>query len=126
MSAETAKTLSLIAGIIFLLEVIGGLVGGVWFYFFFPQLLASIAPMVDPVTLAMLTTMFTFLYQIIPIIIVAACILELVLAILVLRWRHDPFIHKTGLIVVGILGLIFAGVIPGILALVAGIIAQPK
>jgi hypothetical protein len=126
MSTEAAKTLSLVAGIVFLLQFIGGLVAGLWIYFFFPQLLAFIAPMVDAATLAMLTTMFTFLQRIIPIIIIGFCTIDLVFAILTLRWRHEPFRHKTGLIVVGVLGLVFGGALPGILALIAGAIAEPK
>jgi hypothetical protein len=126
MSTETAKTLSLVAGILFLLQFIGGLVAGLSFYFFFPQLLAFMAPMIDAATLAMLTTVFTLLQLIIPIIIIGFCTIDLVFAILTLRWRHEPFLHKTGLIVVGVLGLVFGGMLPGILALVAGAIVEPK
>jgi len=126
MSTETAKTLSLVAGIIFLIEFVVGLIAGLWFYFFLPQLLALIAPSVDPLTLAILTSMFTSLRLFIPVMLVAMGAVDLLFAILTLRWRHEPALHKTGLIVVGVLGLVFAGVLPGILALVAGAIVEAK
>jgi hypothetical protein len=49
-------------------------------------------------------------------------IIGFVFGALWLSWRNDPMEHKTGAIVTGILGLILTGVIPGILALVAGAI----
>jgi hypothetical protein len=39
-------------------------------------------------------------------------------------WRKSPSKHKTGLIVTGILGIILAGVLPGLLALIGGAIAK--
>jgi hypothetical protein len=126
MSTETAKTLSLIAGILFLIQFFAGLVGAIWVYFFFPQLLALITPTLDPATLAMLTTFFTWMQRIIPLVMVAFCAVSLAFAYFTLQWRHEPALHKTGLIVVGVLGLIFAGTLPGILALVAGAIVEAK
>jgi hypothetical protein len=38
-----------------------------------------------------------------------------------LRWRQEPSNHQTGLIITGIFALIFCGIIPGILAIVAGV-----
>jgi hypothetical protein len=52
-------------------------------------------------------------------------IIGFILAIIWLLWRSDPIPHRTGLIITGILGLLFAGFIPGIIVLVAGAIA-PK
>ncbi|MFX1565363.1 MAG: hypothetical protein ACFFCH_05180 [Promethearchaeota archaeon] len=56
------------------------------------------------------------------IITIPLAIVGLVFAILWLQWRSDPLPHKTGMIVTGILALILTGVIPGILALVAGVV----
>lgn len=126
MSTETAKTLSLIAGILFLVQFVGELAAGLWFYFFFPQLLALLVPTIDPATLALLTSIFAIIQRIIPIIMVAYGAVNLVFAILTLRWRHDPFLHKTGLIVVGVLGLVSVGTLPGILALIAGAVVEAK
>jgi polyferredoxin len=39
-----------------------------------------------------------------------------------LRWRHTPMDYKQQLILTGILALIFAGFIPGLLVLIAGAI----
>jgi hypothetical protein len=49
-------------------------------------------------------------------------IIGIVFGALWLSWRSDPMGHKTGAIVTGILGIIFTGVVPGILALIAGAI----
>lgn len=49
-------------------------------------------------------------------------IVGIVFSILWLQWRNDPFPHKTGMIVTGILAIILTGVVPGILALVAGVV----
>ncbi len=38
------------------------------------------------------------------------------------QWRYGPNEHKTGMIVTGILGALFIGVVPGFLTLVAGAI----
>ncbi|MFW9934037.1 MAG: hypothetical protein ACFFDU_00725 [Candidatus Thorarchaeota archaeon] len=53
-------------------------------------------------------------------------IFGIIFFILWFRWRHDPSAHKTGLIVTGILGLIFSGVLPGLLVLIGGAIAPSE
>lgn len=50
-------------------------------------------------------------------------VLGLVFMILWFVWRSHPSRHKTGLIVTGIVGLLFAGFLPGLLALIGGAIA---
>jgi hypothetical protein len=72
----------------------------------------------------MITTMFTWLVTFVPIISILASIPTLIVAILTLRWRHAPEIHKTGLIIIGILGLLWLGTLPGILALIAGALVE--
>lgn len=47
-------------------------------------------------------------------------VVGLIFAIIWFNWRHSPSEHKTGLIVSGILGLLFTGFLPGLLALIAG------
>jgi hypothetical protein len=47
-------------------------------------------------------------------------IIGIVFGALWLQWRQEPYEHKTGMIVTGILGILFTGLVPGILALVAG------
>ncbi|MFX1565744.1 MAG: hypothetical protein ACFFCH_07125 [Promethearchaeota archaeon] len=49
-----------------------------------------------------------------------------IFAIIWLLWRSNPLAHRTGLIATGILGLRSAGFIPGLLVLIAGIIAPKK
>ncbi|MFX1318369.1 MAG: hypothetical protein ACFE9D_08505 [Promethearchaeota archaeon] len=53
-------------------------------------------------------------------------IIGFILAIIWLFWRSDPLPHRTGLIITGILGLLFAGFIPGIIVLVAGAITPTE
>jgi hypothetical protein len=50
-------------------------------------------------------------------------VLGLVFMILWFVWRSHPSRHKTGLIVTGIFGLLFAGFLPGLLAVIGGAIA---
>ncbi len=50
-------------------------------------------------------------------------IIDLFFAISWFNWRHEPSAHKTGLIVTGIIGLIFTGFIAGLLVLIGGAIA---
>ncbi len=49
-------------------------------------------------------------------------VIGLIFAVFWLNWREYPSGHKTGLIVTGILALIFSGFIPGLLALIGGVI----
>lgn len=124
MSNKTAQTLILVAGIFFCIEFVAQIISAVFGWFFLPMVLVSLAPVVDPATLAMLTTIFNWLILFIPIIALIAAIPTLIVAILTLRWRHTPELHKMGLIVIGILGLLFLGSLPGILTLVAGILVK--
>ncbi len=124
MSYKTAQTLALVAGILFLIEFVGKILAATGAWLFLPTLLAFFAPSLDPATLAMLTTIFNWLTLFIPIIALIGAIPTLIVAILTLRWRHTPDLHKTGLITIGILGIIFLGTLPGILALIAGILVE--
>ena len=124
MSTKTARTLTLVAGILFIIEFVSKIVVAVWAWYFLPTFLASLAPLIDPATLAMLTTLFDWLILFIPIIALISRIPTIIVAIYTLRWRHTPELHKTGLIVIGILGLIFLGQLPGLLALIAGLIIE--
>ena len=124
MSTKTARTLTLVAGILFIVEFVSKIVVAVWAWYFLPTFLASLAPLIDPATLAMLTTLFDWLILFIPIIALISSIPTIIVAIYTLRWRHTPELHKTGLIVIGILGLIFLGQLPGLLALIAGLIIE--
>ncbi len=126
MSIKTAQTLTLVAGILFMLEVASKIWAGIYLWFFFPQLLAIITPSLDPATLAMLASLFAMMQLIVPTIILLSCIPSFIVAYFTLRWRNVPEEHKTGLIVIGILGLLFLGSIPGLLALIAGILIKDK
>ena len=67
--------------------------------------------------------MVTLLVMLVPIILFAMGGVSLIFAILWLNWRSHPSAHKTGLIVTGILGLIFGLFLPGLLVLIGGAIA---
>lgn len=56
------------------------------------------------------------------IITIPLAIVGFIFAVLWLQWRNDPLPNKTGMIVTGVIGIILTGVVPGILALVAGIV----
>ncbi|MFX1510777.1 MAG: hypothetical protein ACFFBR_10790 [Promethearchaeota archaeon] len=110
--AETASTLSLIAGIlqlIFSLVMIG--MGCFMVLLFLPL-------MIDPMIM-MVMGAFLGLFLIFPIM----GGIGLIFAVLWFNWRQFPGEHKTGLIVSGIIALLTIGFIPGLLALIAGAIA---
>ena len=50
-------------------------------------------------------------------------VFALIFSILWFMWRGSPSQHKVGLIVTGILALLFSGFLPGLLALIGGAIA---
>jgi hypothetical protein len=47
-------------------------------------------------------------------------ILGIIFTLLWFRWRRNPCAHKTGFMVTGALGLVFGGLVPGLLVLIAG------
>ncbi len=53
-------------------------------------------------------------------------VFALVFTIVWFMWRGNPSQHKVGLILTGILGLVFSGFLPGLLALIGGAIASKK
>ncbi len=124
MSIKTAQTLTLVAGIFFVIEFVGKIISAAFSWLFLPMLLASLAPTLDPATLALLTGFFNSLVLFVPIISLIAAIPTLIVAIVALLWRHTPELHKIGLIVIGILGILFLGTLPGLLALIAGVIVE--
>lgn len=62
----------------------------------------------------------------IPAIILAMGIPGFIFMILWFSWRSEPCVHKTGLIVTGVLGIIFAGFLPGLLVLIAGMVCPSE
>ncbi len=122
----TASTLVLVAGIIqlIIMFIIAGLTG----------LLAMMIPLILTLTPSELPPELTMadlqlvvnLLGIVVSVLVVITILTLIFSILWLMWRKDPIKHRAGLIVTGILGLIFGGVLPGLLALIGGAIAKPE
>jgi uncharacterized membrane protein YozB (DUF420 family) len=110
---QTASTLTLVAAILQLLMSLGTIVLSL------VMLLPILALVSDP-----------FIWSIVGALLLLPIALGLVgfmfgfiLAILWFNWRSNPSEHKTGLIASGVLALIFAGFIPGLLALIAGAIA---
>ena len=85
-------------------------------------MIPNLIPLILPPEVAwMIPFLMTIYYVIFGIFI----IIGIFLAILWLLWRKAPLAHRTGLIVTGVLGLLFAGFIPGLLVMIAGIVA-PK
>jgi hypothetical protein len=119
----TASTLVLIAGIIqlifmFIIAALAGL-----FAIVIP-FLSTIPPSEIPpgLTITDLVNTAIVLVGVLGVL----TILALIFSILWLMWRNEPSRHRVGLIVTGILGLIFGGVLPGLLALIGGAIAKPE
>jgi hypothetical protein len=109
---DTASTLVLVAAILVFIISILNVIVGVFFVFLFMPF------MFDPFMMGM---MGPFVFLSVGINVVLG-VIGFIFGILWLNWRHYPSEHKTGLIVSGILGLPFAGIIPGLLALIAGAI----
>ncbi|MHA2314789.1 MAG: zinc ribbon domain-containing protein [Candidatus Hermodarchaeia archaeon] len=107
---NTASTLVLVAAILQFIMSILSIISGMFFVLMFMGL------MFDPF---MMGLMGPFLFLTLGVNVVMG-IIGLIFGILWLNWRHFPSEHKTGLIVSGILGLLFAGFLPGLLALIAG------
>ncbi|MFX1317656.1 MAG: hypothetical protein ACFE9D_00840 [Promethearchaeota archaeon] len=114
--AQTASTLTLVAGILqivfsMIFIVLGVMVFGFMLWPF----------MYDPFVM-MYTPMWVML---IPLLLFGVFgVIGLIFGVLWLNWRHFAVQHKTGLIVSGILAMVFSiGFIPGLLALLAGALA---
>jgi hypothetical protein len=131
MSAD--ETLVLIAGILFLIGFIIDLIFGALGIFSWMAILPLVAMMDAMIpgsgTLMAMTMMISFA------VLFVIGFLGLIFAILCLKWRSDPKGHKTGLIVIGIIAIIFSvgailspyaafGFIPGLLALIGALIAK--
>jgi hypothetical protein len=113
--AQTASTLTYVAAILQIIFslialILGFLVVGLLFLPF----------MYDPYFLPLMG-----IFILLPLILFGVFgVVGLVFGLLWLNWRHYPSEHKTGLIVSGVLSLIFSsGYIPGILTIIAGAIA---
>lgn len=108
----TASTLVLVAAIIqIIFSLFNVVLGGFSFVILLPI-------MVDPLFWAL---MFPFVLSSLIVNLVFGLI-GLIFAVFWFNWRENPSNHKTGLIVTGIFALIFAGFIPGLLALIGGAI----
>ena len=116
MTLEKAKTYTLIAAVLFGIQFFVLLIVGVLIFFFlWPFVISLMPPSVDPSILALLSWLQWF----IPILLIIQSIVSLIFFSLTMQWRHDPFSHKTGLLVVGVIGIIGTGLLPGIFALIA-------
>jgi hypothetical protein len=114
-NAQTASTLALVAGILQLIFSLLFLVIGVVLVGFL-----MLPLLYDPSFMMYAGLFWLFLF----IFFSVFGVIGLIFGIMWLNWRQFPGSHKTGLIVSGILSLLFSiGTIPGILVIVAGAIA---
>lgn len=104
----TASTLILIGAIL----QIPFIVYYIALFFWMPALLAPLLS--DP----MFQTLLGMMIPIMQILYVVESIIGAIMAILWFRWRTEPAKNKTGLLITGIFGLIFTGVIPGLLVII--------
>jgi hypothetical protein len=113
--AETASILTLVAGILQIVFSLIFMVVGVFLFvgIFWPMIY-------DPYFM-----MYRAPWLLLPLLLFAVLgVIGLIFGVIWLNWRQFPAQHKTGLIVTGILALLFSiGSVPGILALIAGAIA---
>jgi hypothetical protein len=112
-------------------------------------LIAAVLQLIFFFVLVVLTAFFAFLLAVVPtippsylppgslpiaefmtvmlrvtILFVVMTVIALIFSILWFLWRSVPGQHKIGLIITGVIALILAGVIPGILVIVGGAIAS--
>ena len=107
---KSASTLVLVAAILQLIISLLSMVGGAF------TALTLIPLMIDPFMMMVMGWFILFAV----IINVVIGVVGLIFSILWFNWRHSPSEHKTGLIVTGILGLLLAGFLPGLFALIGG------
>lgn len=107
---STASTLVLVAAILQLIISLFSMIAGVFSALMFMPL------MFDPIMMMIIGSLILFTI----VLNVVIGIIGIIFSIIWFNWRHSPSEHKTGLIVTGILGLLFAGFIPGLLALIGG------
>jgi hypothetical protein len=110
--------------------ILGGAIIQILFiiYFFLEALLwpLIIAPRVDPNLLPLPPEVdpalfVAWLIQVLVVLDLLRGLVGLILVIPWFMWRKDPSTHKKGLIITGIIGLIIAGTLPGLLVLLGGI-----
>jgi amino acid transporter len=123
----TPSTLIVVAIIIQFITMMLFAVGAGFLYSMLPLLdmiLASIPPSALPpgLTIADLAR----IWHIGTIALAGVAVLSLVFIILWIFWRKEPSKHRVGLIITGIVGLVVAGFLGGLLALIAGAIGEKK
>jgi hypothetical protein len=113
---DTIRTLVLV-GVILQILFVGTAFTGV---LFLPAIIAvSIALLPTPPTSEALAFVAMFTQFLIGLYMVHG-ILGIIFTFLWFHWRRDPRAHRTGFIVTGALGLVFGGLVPGLIVLIAG------
>lgn len=112
---DTVKTLVLAGIILQLLFVISAFVG----VLFFPLMLEiTIALLPAPPSSEALAFVTMFTQFLIGLYLVHGT-LGIIYIFLWFHWRRDPSTHRTGFLVTGAFGLVFGGLIPGLIVLIA-------
>jgi hypothetical protein len=115
--------------------ILGGAIIQILFiiYFFLQALFwpLIIAPRVDPNLLPLPpevdpTLFLAWLIQVMVAINLLRGLVGLIVVTPWFMWRKSPSAHKKGLIITGIIGLIIAGTLPGLLVLIGGALAPPE
>jgi hypothetical protein len=134
-SMSTEETLTLVAGILFIIGFIIDLIfGALAMLAWLPmqQMIAMMEAMMPGSSALLLPALMVLMIEMIVLFVIG--FIGLIFGILCLRWRSDTTGHKTGLIIIGIIAIILGctaifslyaafGFIPGILALIAGIMS---
>jgi hypothetical protein len=112
---DTVKTLVLAGIILQIFFVITAFIGVI----FFPLMLEiTIALLPTPPSSEALAFVTMFIQFLIGLYMVHGT-LGIIYIFLWFHWRRDPSAHRTGFLVTGVLGLVFGGLIPGLIVLIA-------
>jgi hypothetical protein len=120
----TSSTLVIIAAVLqliffFLLAVVTGLLAMV--ATFLPSIPPSALPPGSPPIDVLIGMMYGYV-----VLLAVMTVFALIFSILWFMWRGSPSQHRVGLIITGILALLFSGFLPGLLALIGGAITPSE
>jgi hypothetical protein len=113
---DTIRTLILVGIILQILFVVNAFIG----VLFLPTLLEIAIALLPTPPLSEALAFVTMFTQFLIGLYMVHGILGIIYTVLWFHWRRDPSAHRTGFIATGAIGLVFGGLIPGLIVLIAG------
>jgi hypothetical protein len=113
---DTIRTLVLVGVILQILFVVNAFIG----VLFLPALLEIAIALLPTPPLSEALAFVTMFTQFLIGLYMVHGILGIIYTVLWFHWRRDPSAHRTGFIATGAIGLVFGGLIPGLIVLIAG------